>query len=194
MRVGSILTDVGSTKGQIVRTLERLLPPQVAFVGAHPLTGSEQRGLEAARPDLFDGSLCVVTATPKTPRRALRLVTQLWKPLVRRVVVVAPQTHDRLLAQVSHLPHLLAFCLIEATNRGALPFAPRSFLEVTRVAKSDPDLWDDIFFSNRSALLEAMDRFERSWRRVRTMLEKSDRRTLQRFLQHAKAIRQTLQE
>jgi len=192
MRAGAILTDVGSTKAQIVRTLERTLPPHVAFVGTHPLAGSEQRGLAAARPCLFDGSVCIVTATKRTNRQALACIRRLWKALACRVVVMDPQTHDRLLAQVSHLPHLVAFCLVEATNHGARQVAPRSFLDATRVANSDPGLWDGILLSNRHAVLAAMERFDRTWNRVRHLLVEANHRTLYRFLQHARTIRQSL--
>ena len=192
MRAGGVLTDVGSSKHQIVLALERAMPRRVAFVGAHPLAGSEQRGLDAARADLFDDSLCVVTATRRTDRRALRIIGRLWKPLVGRVIVMDPQRHDRLLAAVSHVPHVLAFCLINAAADEALAVAPRSFLDATRVAKSNPELWDDIFLSNRSALLAAMGRFERQWRTVRHILARADRRALRRFLKSAHAKRHAL--
>lgn len=192
MRPGSILTDVGSTKSQIVRSLTGALPREVAFVGAHPLAGSEQRGIAAARPELFDGSLCLVTTAGQTNQEALAHVVRLWKPLVRRVLVMDPATHDRLAAQMSHLPHLLAFCLVEATSHRALAIAPRSFLEATRVAKSDGDLWDDILRGNRRAVLAAMGQFEHQWKRVRRLLGHADPRPLQRFLRHAKAIRAAL--
>jgi len=194
MRPGSLLTDVGSTKASIVLSLERTLPPGIAFVGAHPLTGSEQQGIAAARADLFDESVCIVTATRWTNRRALRFLTRLWKPLVHRVVVMDPQAHDRLLAQVSHLPHLVAFCLVGATNHGALALAPQSFLDATRVAKSDPDLWDDILLSNRAALLRAIDRFDRRWHGLRTHLVHRDRAALRRFLSRAQSLRHALHE
>jgi len=194
MRAGAILTDVGSTKAQIVRTLERTLPSHVAFVGTHPLTGSEQRGLVAAQHDLFDGALCVVTATKRTNRLALARIRRLWSALAHRVVVMDPKTHDRLLAAVSHLPHLVAFCLVQTADHRALRVAPRSFLDATRVAKSDPGLWNEIFFSNRTALLAAMDRFDRQWRALRTQLLHGNRTALRRFLSRAQFIRHALQE
>ena len=194
MPAGSILTDVGSTKGRIVGALERSLPRQIAFVGAHPLAGSEQRGIAAARADLFEGSCCIIAATARTNHRALQQVSRFWRSVAQRVIVMDPNSHDRLLAAVSHLPHLLAFCLVEATNHGALRLAPRSFLDATRVAKSEPALWDDIFLSNRSALLAAVKRFDRTWEQVHGLLAASDRRALKRLLQHAHAIRTTLRD
>ena len=192
MRPGSVLTDVGSAKGQIVSALERLDHPAASFVGSHPLAGSERRGIGAACAGLFERSGCVVTATRRTDPQALRTVIRFWRPLVAHVLVMDPARHDRLLAAVSHLPHLVAFSLMTATEDQAFALAPRSFLDATRVAKSDPDLWDDIFLSNRAALLAAIDRFDLRWRRVRAQLVRADRRALRRFLRQAQAIRQAL--
>lgn len=192
MRPGSLLTDVGSVKAPLVRALERGLPNQVAFIGAHPLAGSEQRGIGAASASLFEGSSCIVTATSRTDRRALRAVSRLWSSVVRRVVVMPPERHDRCVAAISHLPHALAFCLMEATDGAALELAARSFLDATRVAASDPELWDDIFLSNRSALLAAMKRFDGRWRVLRAHLSRSDRAALRRLMSHAQAKRQAL--
>lgn len=191
---GSVLTDVGSVKGGIVRSLERAMPRGVAFVGAHPLAGSEQRGIAAARANLFDGSVCIMTATSQTDARALKRVLGLWKPLVRRVVVMHPARHDRLLAAVSHVPHLIAFCLVNATEDEARSLAPRSFLDATRVAQSDPALWDDILLGNRAALLAAVGRFDRQWRVLRTQVAQGNRAALLRFLASAQAKRDALQD
>jgi prephenate dehydrogenase len=192
-RRGAILTDVGSTKVRVVHSLERSLPRHVSFVGGHPLAGSEQQGIEASRRDLFDGSVCILTKTPKTDPRALRAVTHLWKPFVRRILIMSPARHDRLLAATSHLPHLLAYCLAGVTQRDGLTVAPRSFLDITRIAKSDPDLWDDIFLSNRGPVLAAMDRFDTQWRALRSCLARPDRARLLRMLRRAHRQRHALQ-
>ena len=194
MRPGSILTDLGSTKREIVSALQRRLPTTIRFVGAHPLAGSEARGIDAARADLFDGSVCVVTPTPKTDAAALRMITRLWTPLVRRVVRMDPRTHDRLLAEASHLPHALAFCLVHAASPSARAIAPRSFLQATRVAKSDPDLWDDIFLSNRAAVVAAMNQFERRSKELRALMTRGDARVLRKWLAHAQHLRQALHD
>ena len=194
MRPGSILTDVGSTKGSIVNALTGRLPRGVAFVGAHPLAGSEQRGIMAARMEVFQGSTCVVTKTAASDPRAVARMRTFWTRLADRVVVMTPERHDRLIAQVSHLPHVLAFCLVDATSSDALAVAPRSFLEATRVAKSDPELWDAILRDNRAAILEALGAFERRCRRMRRALDSGPSRRLVRFLHHAQAIRQALRD
>lgn len=194
MRRGSILTDVGSTKRSIVNALTGQLPRRVAFVGAHPLAGSEQRGIMAARAELFQGSTCVITKTAASDPRAVARVRTFWKRLAGRVVLMSPERHDRLIAQVSHLPHVLAFCLVEATSSEALAMAPRSFLEATRVAKSDPALWAAILRDNRAAILQALEAFERRCRRMRQALDGGRSRRLARFLHHAQAIRCALRD
>lgn len=194
MRPEAVMTDVGSTKGRIVRRLDRLLAGRVRFVGSHPLAGSECRGIEAARADFLKGAACIVTPTPRTDRRALSVVARLWRALGVRVVSMEPAAHDAALGAVSHLPHLLAFALVAATDRRALAVAPRSFLEATRVAKSDPDLWDDILLSNRAAVRAAMRRFTHAVSRYDQALRRGDRRTLIQLLRHAQTIRQRLPE
>ncbi|MBI2105158.1 MAG: prephenate dehydrogenase/arogenate dehydrogenase family protein [Candidatus Omnitrophica bacterium] len=192
MRPGSVLTDVGSAKAAIVRALERGLPRGIHFVGAHPIAGSEQRGIEAADARLFDGAVCILTPTARTDRRALQAVRRLWSPLVGRVVAMSPQRHDRLLAQLSHLPHLIAYSLAGAIP-DSLPRLPQSVLDMTRIARSDPDLWDDIFLANRANLLEAMDRFDARWRALRRLLAGSRRLALRRTLARAQSRRNALQ-
>lgn len=194
MRRGSILTDVGSTKRSIVNALTGRLLRRVAFVGAHPLAGSEQRGIMAARAEVFQGSTCVITRTAASDSRAVARVRTFWKRLAGRVVLMSPERHDRLIAQVSHLPHVLAFCLVEATSSEALAMAPRSFLEATRVAKSDPALWAAILRDNRAAILQALEAFERRCRRMRQALDGGRSRRLARFLHHAQAIRCALRD
>lgn len=192
MRAGTIITDVGSTKAALVRALERSLLPGVAFVGAHPIAGSEAQGIEAASARLFDGAVCVLTQTPRTDRAALARVARLWKGLAGRIVTMSPRQHDRVLAGCSHLPHLVAWALVRAVSVAPLARAPQSFLDMTRIAKSDPELWDDIFLTNRTELLAAMTRFERHWRALRAALVRPDRRALRGFLAGAKAKRDAL--
>ncbi len=194
MRAGSVLSDVGSTKAHIVQTLERRLPSHVAFVGAHPLAGSEQRGIAAADANLFDGSACVLTPTRHTNPRSLKRVAGLWRAVTSHVVPMSPQRQDRVRAGPSPLPHLLAYGLSLAVSPGPLPCAPPSFLQTTRVAKSDPDLWDDILLSNRDEVLRAMAQFERQWRTLARALTRRDRDSLRRLLARAKSKRDALEK
>ena len=192
MKPGSVITDVGSTKAEIVAALDNRLPASIAFVGGHPIAGSEQRGIDAACANLFDGSLCILTPTRQTPAKAIKQVSALWKPLVAQLITMGAKKHDQLLGATSHLPHLLAFCLAGVIDASCLPQAPRSFLEMTRLAKSDPDLWDDILLSNREELVQLMDLFSKQWRAVRETLTGNDHRVLRNILSRAKAQRDAL--
>lgn len=194
MKPGSIITDVGSTKEQIVKQLDREKIRSVHFIGGHPLAGSDRTGIGAAHGELFDGSVCVLTPSRRTDLSAHRKIIQFWKPLVRHVVSMSPRKHDKLVAGASHLPHLVAFALARSADISELPRAPRSFMEMTRIAKSDPDLWDDIVLSNRAELLVVMDRFERQWRLLRLALKRSDRNALLRFMAGAKSRRDALKD
>lgn len=192
MREGGILTDVGSTKAALVRALERSPPLGVAFVGAHPIAGSEAQGIEAASARLFDGAVCVLTPTPRTNRAALARVARFWRAVAGQVVTMSPRRHDRVLAGCSHLPHLVAWALARAVTVAPLARAPQSFLDMTRIAKSDAELWDGICFSNRANVLAAMRRFDRHWRALQATLRRADRAALHRFLTVAKARRDAL--
>ena len=193
MRPGAILTDAGSTKAAVVNALERRLPDRVRFVGSHPIAGSERRGIAAAEPRLFDGSLCVVTPATSTDRRALAAVKRFWNRLGMRVVTMSPARHDRCLAGGSHLPHLIAFALAGSAAPG-LPRAPRSFLDMTRLAESAPDLWDDIFLSNRTHLLRALAAFAGELDRLRRAVARNDRAFLRRRLARAQRRRHAFKE
>lgn len=189
MKPGAVLTDVGSTKAAIVRGLGGTLPRRVAFVGGHPIAGSEQQGIEAAEATLFKGAICVLTPTAGTSRAALARVKALWAAAGAQVRTMTPQAHDRLLAAGSHLPHLVAAVLMRAVGRRVLQPVPRSFLDMTRIAKSSPELWDDIFLSNRAEVLACMRAFEREWRQLRQLLARGHAAALRQQLRRAQAAR-----
>lgn len=192
LRPGTVLSDVGSSKAEIVRRLEKRLPRHVAFVGGHPLAGSDQRGFAAANGKLFNGSICVLTQTTRTSKEALSTMTRFWQSLVGKVEVMTPSRHDTLVAAASHLPHLLAYTLAGATPEEAARLRLRSFKDVTRIARSEPDLWDDIFLSNRKAVLEAMRRFDRQWKNLRGLIQRSNAAGLKQQLERARQRRVAL--
>jgi prephenate dehydrogenase len=157
---GTLLTDAGSTKGAIVRALDCKLPRGVCFVGSHPLAGSEKRGPEHADADLFQGRVTVVTPTPRTDPAAVARTVDFWKGLDSRVILMAPDDHDRALAMTSHLPHLLASALAGVLPPELRELAATGFRDTTRVAAGDPSLWTGIFLQNRAALIEALGKLQ----------------------------------
>jgi prephenate dehydrogenase len=188
---GTIITDAGSTKEWIVRSVEKFQGKgsRVHFIGSHPMAGSEHTGVEYAVSDLFEDSPCIVTKTPKTDPKAVRKVALFWKSLGGRVRVMSPVEHDRTVSLISHLPHVVSFSLAGAVPGKALICAAEGFKDTTRVASSDPDLWADIFLTNRQAVVSAGRLFNTYAARVLKAIADNDRRTLVSLLKKAKANR-----
>ena len=166
MAHGAILTDVGSTKQSVIRAIEPLLPPGIRFVPAHPLAGTEYSGPDSGFPTLFEGRWAILTPLADGDGEAALRVARLWQACGAMTREMDPAHHDRVLAIVSHLPHLLAFTIcgtaddLEGESRGeVLQFAASGFRDFTRIAASDPTMWRDVFLANRDALLEMLARF-----------------------------------
>ncbi|WP_198371493.1 prephenate/arogenate dehydrogenase family protein [Roseomonas rosulenta] len=163
---GCVLSDVGSTKGSVVRDLSPLLPAGVHLVPAHPMAGTEHSGPDAGFAELFEGRYCIVTPLPGSDAAAVEKVREFWRRCGSMIETLDPATHDRVVAAVSHLPHLIAFTicgtaddLAEETKEAVLKFAASGFRDFTRIAASDVDMWRDVFLNNREALLEMLARF-----------------------------------
>jgi len=167
----ALVMDVGSVKGDVVRVLGRVFPAGgPAFVGAHPMTGSEKTGVENARPDLYQGAPCVVTPPPRSTPRDVARAESFWRSIGARVVRLSPKDHDRAVAVVSHLPHLLADALMLTAGRAGTKLlfrlAAGSFRDATRVAGADPVLWRAIFTRNDAAVRRALSDFQKALRGV----------------------------
>ena len=163
---GCVLSDAGSTKGSVVRDLQPLLPEGVRLVPAHPMAGTEHSGPDAGFASLFDGRYCILTPPEGTDPAAVEKVAEMWRRCGSLVESMDAATHDKVVAIVSHLPHLIAFTicgtaddLAEETREAVLKFAASGFRDFTRIAASDVDMWRDIFLNNREALLEMLARF-----------------------------------
>jgi prephenate dehydrogenase len=156
---GAIVTDVGSTKRGVVKAAAELLPKHARFVGSHPMAGSEKRGVEFARADLFQDARCILTPDPSTNAEALAAVDAFWRTLGMSISTLSPDEHDRLVSQISHLPHALAASLVTMQEDAALPLAGKGFLDSTRIAGGDGSLWRDIFLDNRDHLAAALTKY-----------------------------------
>jgi prephenate dehydrogenase len=158
LEAGSIVSDVGSVKGGIVRGMEKLLPKEIYFVAGHPIAGSEQWGAQAARENLFVHHRTVLTPTKKTNQKALQKVAALWRKVGAEVEIMDPEVHDRVLGVISHLPHVLVYALVnelERTNVKGVDlksYCAGGFKDFTRIASSRPELWRDICLMNKKAL------------------------------------------
>ncbi len=151
----AVVTDVGSTKRSLVAHAERILSSTgkgPRFVGSHPMAGSEKRGVEFARSDLFRGATCITTPTPRTDSDALERIESFWKLIGMKIIRLSPEDHDRHVAGISHLPHAVAAALVAMQSDASLDLAGKGFLDATRIAGGDGGLWRDIFLDNQDNL------------------------------------------
>ena len=192
----TIVTDVGSTKQDVVALARQHLPQHLAqFVPGHPIAGAEQSGVKAARGDLFRERNVVLTPLPETNPAAKELIAQLWQRCGAKVSEMAPAQHDEVFAAVSHLPHLLAFGLVDyiAAQKNAeqlFGFAASGFRDFTRIAGSSPEMWSDICIANRDALLQQLAGYEAELARLKQLIERGDGGALAQLFGAARDARQ----
>jgi len=191
-RPGAVLTDAGSAKAAVLRALEGRLPAGVAFVGGHPLAGSDKQGPEHAGPHLFEGRVVVLTPTPDTDDKALSLVASFWEALGARVRRMAPDEHDRALALTSHLPHLAAAALAGVLPAEWADLTATGFRDATRLAAGGPELWSAILHANAAETLAALDRLGGRLAEFRRALTAGDRAALEELLRQGKQTRDGL--
>ena len=190
----AVVTDVGSTKAAIVATAERLADGRpLAFVGSHPMAGSEQAGYRVSRPDLFRGATVILTPTERTESHAVKRVGAFWEALGGRLVTLDPLTHDRATAAISHLPHLVADALVDAVVRMDPRFfevAGRGFKDTTRIAASDARVWREIFQENRVGLTEALGAFRAALDHLEGLLAAGDVPAIEGALDRIRRVRE----
>ena len=184
-----LVTDAGSSKRQIVETVERQPRSAAVFVGAHPLAGSERRGVNHARADLFEGRVCVLTPTARTRPDRGRRAHGFWSALGCRVLEMAPGEHDEVLAYTSHLPHALAAALASSVPTDWLPLAAGAYRDCTRVAAADTALWTAIFRDNRGPLLKALGTVQECLDAFKYALMTDDEEAIRRWWGQAKGRR-----
>lgn len=189
---GCIVTDVGSTKALPVRWAKKHLPSRVEFLGSHPIAGSEQRGVDFSRADLFDNASCIITPTAKTTRTTKTLLSQFWKKLGMRVSSMSPQQHDRLLGRISHLPHVLAMALVNGSDLKETQFCGKGFLDTTRIASGDPTMWRDILMSNANETDKAITASIKELTRMQTALRNKNEQAIFDMLSQAQNQRNKL--
>lgn len=192
---GCIVTDGGSVKTAIVGECEALMPPGCFFVGGHPIAGTEHTGAAASFATLYRGRRCILTPTERTDATALELVAGLWRLAGADVCFMEPGHHDRIFAEISHLPHMAAYALVHAVGtadvegENVLSYTAGGFRDFTRIASSDPSMWRDIALMNRNALLKSIDGFSASMAELRRRIETGDGAGLSKFFTTAKQFR-----
>lgn len=191
----ALITDVGSVKAPIVKSLGGIFSGRARFVGSHPMAGSEQAGIEAARADLFEGSVCIITPEEVSPARDVEEIRQFWAMLGCEPRILSPVEHDKMIALVSHLPHLIAATLVNLVceqNPNSLNFCGNGFRDTTRVASGPPAMWTEIFGGNRGQVRKSMQAMIEKLQQVLAFME--DDAKMQEFLTDAKSRRDSLKK
>jgi len=191
----TIITDAGSTKSDVLACAKEVLGEQFnQFVGGHPIAGAEKSGVNAAMVDLYVGKNVVLTPALETNRDAVASVADFWRTCGANVTEMPAQTHDGIFAAVSHLPHLLAFALVDdiASRPDAqqlFSFAASGFRDFTRIAGSHPEMWRDISLANKEALLSEISAFENELSQLKNLLKNQDGTGLQALFERASVAR-----
>ncbi len=198
LKEGTIVTDVGSVKGNLIKLIETELPRGVHYVPAHPIAGREKSGVSEASENLFEGRRCILTPTSKTNKKALKAVHEMWRAIGSKVTVMDADLHDRVFAAVSHLPHVAAFammCAVAELNTGSedyLEFSGAGFRDFTRIAASSPEMWKDICIMNGDNLIQMIDRYVFCLNRFKREIIAGDAMRLEKHLKKSSDIRREL--
>jgi len=199
LKAGAILTDVGSVKRVVHDTLGAHVRAHAHFVPGHPVAGTENSGPEAGFADLFAGRWCILTPAPGTSARAVTKVAALWQRAGMRVETMDAAHHDRVLAITSHVPHLIAYTIVNTANdleshlkAEVIKFAAGGFRDFTRVAASDPVMWRDVFLNNREAVLEMLGRLYEDIALLQKAIRWGDGATLQSVFTRARRLRRSI--
>jgi prephenate dehydrogenase len=188
----ALLTDAGSTKAAMIAKVEQALPPGKHFVGSHPLAGSEKKGVQFARADLFESRVVIITPTNRTNAEDVEAISGFWLAIGAEVLTMSPDIHDQVLAGTSHLPHLISAALAGITQKSNLPLTAGGWRDVTRIAAGDPNLWTQILLENRDHVLKSLAGFEKKVADFRSALERGDSAQLHALLTEGKQVRDAL--
>ena len=201
LKPGTILTDVGSVKAAVVRDVAPYVPEGVHFIPGHPIAGTEQSGPEAGFAELFDGRWTILTPLPDSDQAAVAKLEAFWTALGSKVETMTPEHHDMVLGVTSHLPHLIAYNIVNTardlervTDSEVIKFSAGGFRDFTRIAASDPTMWRDVFLNNKEAVLEMLGRFSEDLSELQRAIRFGDGETLFRLFSDARAIRRGIIE
>ena len=196
---GAIVSDVGSVKGHVVKTLAPHLPPTVSFIPGHPIAGTEHSGPSAGFAELFAGRWCVLTPGPEVDPAQTEKLADFWRAMGSKVESMDAAHHDMVLAITSHIPHLVAYNIVgtvadleAATQSEVIKFSASGFRDFTRIAASDPVMWRDVFLTNRDAVLEMLGRFSEDLSVLQRAVRMGDGPALEAMFTRTRAIRRSI--
>lgn len=191
-RPGTLITDAGSTKRVIVEALDQELPNGCRFLGSHPLAGGERAGASHAQAELFEGRVTILTPTKNTRAEDFDLLENFWSGLGSMVIQMAADEHDRVLAVTSHLPHAAASVLASLVPANCFRLTGAGFLDTTRVASGDPDLWTQIFVQNRENMSAVLGQYTAKLQALSDAIRAGDEARIRELLALAKTKRDAL--
>jgi len=194
LAAGCIVTDVGSTKVLPVRLAGKYLRGDVEFVGSHPMAGSEQRGVEFSRGDLFFGARCIVTPTAKVKKQTVKFLEEFWTSIGMRVSHMTATRHDRVMGRISHLPHILAMSLLNISDPEQMLLCGKGFLDTTRIASGPINVWRDILTANAGNTEAAIGKLIKELAKAQKVLRQGDGKAIERLLGKAREKRNDLVE
>ncbi|NCY21647.1 prephenate dehydrogenase [bacterium] len=188
----TLVTDVSSVKESVENAIAPLLQGKARWIGSHPMAGSEDSGIRAARTGLFQNAPVILTPTPSTPSATTTDASSFWQALGARILTMAPKSHDEQVARISHLPHFISSALVLAAGKKPLPLAGPGYRDTTRVAAGPSKLWTEILLENRREILAALRDFHSSIDGLTKALDRGDGQALEKILDEAAKIRRTL--
>jgi cyclohexadieny/prephenate dehydrogenase len=199
LKPGAIVTDVSSCKASVIADMGPHIPDNVHFVPGHPIAGTEHSGPDAGFAHLFDGRWCILTPPKNTNLNAVEKISDLWKKMGSMVEVMEPKHHDQVLAITSHLPHLIAYSIVDtATNlqddlkQEVIKFSASGFRDFTRIAASDPVMWRDVFMKNRDAVLEVLGQFSEDLAALQRAIRRGEADKLEEVFTRTREIRRSV--
>lgn len=186
---GCVITDVGSVKAPVIKSVESFINNDFHFVGSHPIAGSEKPGIKNSDPDLFNGSNTIVTPTDKSSKESVEKVSAFWSAVGSNVLTMNPELHDNIFAYVSHLPHVAAYTLMNTVSSSDIEnifsFSGGGLKDYTRIASSSPEMWKTIFMQNKESVLESIKNFKNNLELIESAIERDDLNKLQSLLENA---------
>ena len=201
LKPGAIVTDVGSTKASVIAQMQPHMPANVHFIPGHPLAGTEKSGPDAGFAGLFEGRWCIFTPIPGTDEAAIKRLREFWETLGSRVDEMDPEHHDKVLAIVSHLPHLIAYNIVgtaddleTVTESEVIKYSASGFRDFTRLAASDPTMWRDVCLHNRDAILEMLSRFSEDLASLQRAIRWGEGDKIFELFTRTRAIRRSIVE
>ncbi len=199
LKPGSIITDVGSVKLNIIKLVYNLIPKNVSFVPGHPIAGTENSGPEAGFDGLFDKGWCILTPKPKLDKEKIDLVKKMWEVVGMKVDIMDPAYHDMVLAITSHIPHIIAYSIVGTVSnletslkKEVIKYAASGFKDFTRIAASDPTMWRDIMLLNKPSILKMLSLFKKDLATLEKAIKKEDGDFMYKLFSKTRKIRKDI--